>query len=160
MGYVLINESILSSIGNILRSKLGVSSTFTPIEFINGINNIDTIWRDVAQLNIVNFNDSNITSINNFIFSNYHILETISIPNCSYIGSSAFYNCENLSSISIPNCEYIGSNAFYSCISLSYASIPNCSYISSGAFQGCSSLSYVELDLSKIMYIGDNALRF
>ena len=30
MGYVLINESILSSIGNILRSKLDTSSTFTP----------------------------------------------------------------------------------------------------------------------------------
>ena len=96
MGYVLINESILSSIGNILRSKLDVSSTFTPIEFINGINNIDYLWKNVLEGNIVNYNDSSVISINNGIFTYYDNLRTISLPNCSYIDSSAFNNCINL----------------------------------------------------------------
>ena len=113
----------------------------------------------------------------------------LSLPNCSYICNSAFYECKYLSYaeldlskityigdnalkfsdltnynmstyLDLPNCSYIGSNTFMYCQNLSSISIPNCSYIGNNAFNNCWTLSYAELDLSKITYIGDNALSF
>ena len=148
---VLISESILSSIGNILRSKLNTNISYTTSNIIDSINSIDTLW-----LNAMHYSKSIFTNIpttigdynilkyikNNFIINDVHLtsmpeemldgctnVSYINIPNCSYIGDYAFRSCTNLSYISIPNCSYIGSNAFDNCTNLSSINIPNCSYI-------------------------------
>ena len=153
MGYVLINESILSSIGNILRSKLDVSSTFTPIEFNSAIMDIDTIWIDVKEHKSDYIYDPTSSLLSSPIYKYTSCI--ISIPNCSYIGNDIFSGCINLSSMSIPNCSYIGNSAFYSCWNLSSIFIPNCSYIGSDAFQGCSNLS--SINIPNCSYIGSSA---
>ena len=139
MGYVLINESILSSIGNILRSKYNANVSFSTSMMHNDIDNISK-WNDIVQDS--NFNVSISTYNMNSLYRKCAKYLNLTILDCpSIIISSSFTNFTNLVSISLPNCSYIGSYAFTYCNNLSYISIPNCSYIGSHAFTFCSSLT-------------------
>ena len=182
MSYILITESVLSSIGTILRHKLNTSSPYTPSEFISAINDI-LITDDFMDMRMSSseITISNITKVCDGLFANAKYLVSINLPNCSYMGESAFYNNNGvryiysyyddgygsstpiysysggLSYISIPNCNYIGNYAFQSCTKLSSISLPNCSHIGYSAFQSCTSLS--SISIPNCSYIGYNAFQ-
>ena len=165
MGYVLINESILSSIGNILRSKLNTNISYPTSMMYNEISKINAthidiikndpdipIYSSVSSITDLNplykkmVQPLNLTlTISGSIPDAYHSSWfddfvnnlNLSIPNCTAIGNDAFRYCDCISSIDLPNCNYIGSSAFYSCGGLHNISAPNCSYIGHEAFADC-----------------------
>ena len=91
-------------------------------------------------------------------FYNCKTLQSISIPNCSYIGSSAFYSCSSLSYINVGKCSYIGSHAFAYCSSLTNFIGDSVEQVESGAFHNCFKLSSINLPECK--YIGSSAFYF
>ena len=99
-------------------------------------------------------------------------LTTISLPNCSYIGSYAFYStalvsvnlpkcitvdsfafqkCRWLKYIDLTSCEYIARTAFNSCTDLQSINLPNCIFISYFAFADCTSLTSISLPLCEFI---------
>ena len=111
---------------------------------------------------------------------------SISIPNCSYIGSSAFaytnltnecvqdildtyksystviqqgtfMGCYNISSLDLTGYTSIYSKAFFDCTILSSVDMPNCSYIGDAAFQNCY-LTTIS-PMPNCSYIGDRAFQ-
>ena len=103
--------------------------------------------------NLISISLPNCSYIGSYAFAYCTSLTSISIPNCSYIEDYAFTGCTSLTSISIPNCSYIGDCAFVVC-SLSSISIPNCSYIGNAAFSNCYNLSYIHAP--NCSYIGNS----
>ena len=98
----------------------------------------------------------NCTYISEGGFRNQKYLSDISLPNCEYIGNNAFLWCSYLTSIDfLPKCSYIGPQAFGSALSISTINLPECEYIDRYAFSGCISLGKVYL--SKCSYLGFGA---
>lgn len=84
-----------------------------------------------------------ITSIGEYAFSYYDLMNSMEIPNSvTSIGDYAFKACNSLSSITIPNSvKTIGLEAFRFCHSLTSVVIPNSvSDIGVAAFHNCKSL--------------------
>ena len=81
-------------------------------------------------------------------------LSRVSLPKCSYIGTTVFWKCISLSQVNLPKCSYIDTAAFEYCTSLTQVNLPVCSYIGNNAFQSCSSLS--QINLPKCSYIGSH----
>jgi hypothetical protein len=77
-------------------------------------------------------------------FYNKAYLETLSLPNCSAIGSRAFYGCE-LSDVAIPNVSRIDDQAFGLNTKLQAFLGPNVTILGQNAFQKCGNLKKVEL---------------
>ena len=76
-------------------------------------------------------------------------LETISLPNVTYIGNEAFDNCTNLETISLPNVTRIGNEAFDNCARLKEVRISDRGSkltIGAKAFNKCRRLSGLLVD--------------
>lgn len=71
-------------------------------------------------------------------------LTTISLPNCSYIGSNAFFSA-GLASVNLPKCITVGSFAFQKCKWLKYIDLTSCEYIDRTAFNSCTNLQSINL---------------
>ena len=71
-------------------------------------------------------------------------LTTISLPNCSYIGSNAFFSA-GLYSVNLPKCITVGSFAFQKCKWLKYIDLTSCEYIARTAFDSCTNLQSINL---------------
>lgn len=71
-------------------------------------------------------------------------LTTISLPNCSYIGSNAFFSA-GLVSVNLPKCITVGSFAFQKCKWLKYIDLTSCEYIARTAFNSCTDLQSINL---------------
>ena len=71
-------------------------------------------------------------------------LTTISLPNCSYIGSNAFFSA-GLASVNLPKCITVGSFAFQKCKWLKYIDLTSCEYIARTAFNSCTNLQSINL---------------
>ena len=179
-GYVVIDNSIISSIATTLKNKLGLSS-ITPTEFTSNIeqlmntdqllsyaetvSNLDLDMLGLSKItggvfairsNILQISGSIINTIGDNVFYSCSNLTSINLPNCEYIGDCVFMYCNKLASISpMPNCSYIGYRAFYDCRSLSYINLPNCEYIGSDAFHAWYSLS--SISIPNCSYIGNSA---
>ena len=132
--YVAIDNETLSSIAEGIREKWWLAGSIHVSEMVGWLTSIKSTgdYRNIKNSSYLTFPE--LKSINTMSMFGENLI-SISLPNCSYIGSYAFAYCTSLTSISIPNCSYIGSWAFYYCSSLSYISIPsNCSYIGNTAF--------------------------
>ena len=82
-------------------------------------------------------------------------LVSVNLPNCSYVGYAAFEKCTELKNIDLPLCSYIGKYAFFSCSKLASINLPNCTSISEYAFKYCYSLKSINLPLCS--YVGWSA---
>ena len=103
--------------------------------------------------------DENVKIIDDFAFSDYSALISITLPNSmTSIGNNAFSGCVSLTNVTIPNSiSEIGKRAFSDCTSLIHINIPDSiTSISEYMFSGCSSLSNVSISNS-IINIGDGA---
>ena len=104
-----------------------------------------------------------VKELNDNIFKNNEIIESIIIPNnIITIGDSAFYNCSNLKTVTISENSQlttIENNAFYNCSLLSSIYIPvSVTSIGNSAFYGCSNLATVTIsENSQLTTIGVSA---
>lgn len=104
-----------------------------------------TIPDGIKQIRITKIKDGDFND--NFTIGVSSTLRTISNNTIEYIGNAAFYNCSLLESVTFPNCTYIGSNVFRGNFSL--INFPSCSYIGEAAFAKCSSLISISLPICK-----------
>lgn len=88
---------------------------------------------------------------------NFTNLKTVTLKNCTKIGSSAFKLCHNLTEVNTGNKnEIIGSSAFSGISSLKKITLTAETTIEANAFYGCNGLNYITLP-STISYIGAKA---
>ena len=100
-------------------------------------------------------------------------LPSINLPRCSYIGGGAFAYCNSLEYLDAPACISMGSTTssgfvdtggfFRDCYKLTSFNIPGFSSLTSLGtclFRCCYSLSLPSLNLSKMTYIGREALAY
>ena len=92
------------------------------------------------------------TYLNSMVFYDSRLPHTIELSKCSYIGEGAFAKCTEIEHISLPVCEYVGVGAFDYCTALPSVYLPDCSIIEEGAFEYCNNLSYVDLPVCS--YLG------
>ena len=67
------------------------------------------------------------------VFSGCSSLETVVMPNVTYVGMAAFENCKKLS-VDISNVTYIGDRAFHNCNAMSTIQLTNATSIGDYAF--------------------------
>lgn len=72
-------------------------------------------------------------------------LQTVDIPNSTFIGAGAFKNCPNLTTVNIPNTFTISDYAFENCGALTTIDLPVASNVGMQGFQYCGMLSSVNI---------------
>ena len=141
------SESYISSIANVLRTKVGTTSTFTIKEMAPAINQYNNYYlKDYLEGNLYTLNLPELTRASiNAAFRGCENLSYVNLPNVSMnLGDNYFAYCYNLKEIQIPNVVSIGSSAFYNCYNLSSITVPKVGSIGSSAFYNCSNLSRFE----------------
>lgn len=104
-----------------------------------------------------------IIGIDDYTFKNYHLAETIILPETiSSIGSYAFSGCTNLTNIVIPEAtSKIGGYAFHMCTNLTKLNIPkNVNQLGRNIAAGCSSLIDITVDENNSNYISKDGVIF
>ena len=138
-----------TDIKNAIINK-GISMTGVPLSgYASKITEISGDYIDVRNKLGDNYY-STITSIPAYTFVGSYNLQSISLPNCTTIGSSASTDCYNLSKgglsfVSLPKCKSVYFEAFYYCRSIYYADLPVCTHIGSYAFTQADKMSYVNI---------------
>lgn len=129
----------------------------------NDLNIIDNnAFKGCLSLREINIGSS-LDKINKNAFSDCLSLTTVNFDTgISSIGNGAFENCISLENISLPNSLIsLGSNAFRNCISLINVSIENSlNSIGDYAFFNCYKLTNLNINSSKIIYIGEQILKY
>ena len=119
-----------TDIKNAIINK-GISMTGVPLSgYASKITAISCDYIDVRN-KLGDYYYSTRTSIPEYTFVGCYNLKSISLPNCTTIGSSAFTDCYNLSKgglsfVSLPKCKSVYLEAFYFCRSIYYADLPVC----------------------------------
>ena len=181
MANIHIAESTLSSIAEAIREKWWLAGSMHVSEMVGWLTSIKSTgdYRNIKNSSYLTFPE--LKSINTMSMFGENLI-SISLPNCSYIGSYAFYSCAKLTnsniqdilntyksystvlnsvvfaycsgitSLDLTGYTSIGNSAFAGCTNLSYISVPNCSYIGSNAFYGCTKLESIY-----IIYIYTNS---
>lgn len=99
-------ENLPSAIGTIPQSGGGSDSRF----------------KAYAEGTLTSINDSTITLLKDWAFASSPALQTVYLPNCSYLGVRAFASCRELSSVVIGDNSTVfqyASNTFNNCYNLS-----------------------------------------
>ena len=109
--------------------------------FING-----ELLTELTEDDFINLDGSEISKINDCVFSGCKSLTSVIIPNfVTSIGSESFFNCDGLTSITIPNwVDSIGSSSFKGCDNLKEVFLPtnsNFTKIEDETFSSCTSLT-------------------
>lgn len=95
--------------------------------------------------NLTTYSNSEIGTIDAYIFSYMPNLKTVNLPNCYKIDNSAFEFCPSLTNLNIPKCEILGSSVFQHCSSLTSVDLPILNALGAFNFTNCSSLTSVNL---------------
>ena len=138
-----------TDIKNAIINK-GISMTGVPLSgYASKITEISGDYIDVRN-KLGDYYYSTRTSIPAYTFVGCYNLKSISLPNCTTIGSSAFESCYNLSKgglsfVSLPKCKSLYMYAFGYCSSIYYADLPVCTHIGSYAFTRVVKMSYVNI---------------
>ena len=93
-------DGYFTNIASAIRSKAGVSSTYTPSEMPQAIEDIPSGGggEDLDKLvdRTITEASGNATVIGDYVFARCSSLTTVSFPSAKYISTSAFYRCYNL----------------------------------------------------------------
>lgn len=73
MSIAYIDESLLTGIANAIRSKNGSSDTYTPLEMINAIDDIETGGGGITPTGIININQNGQTDVTNYATANVSV---------------------------------------------------------------------------------------
>ena len=110
----------------------------------------NALLNSLINRSITSIENSEVTNIGTYAFSNCSNLTNVSLPNAN-IGANAFWNCSKLTNVSFPNATSISANAFNNCSKLTNVSFPNATIISANAFNNCSKLTSVILGARAIL---------
>lgn len=93
------------------------------------------------------YSSDEVTSVIQYGFSVQTNLESVSLPNCTYLGASAFAGCKKLYVASLPKLAEMSSYVFKDCESLIefVTGETFSSNIFNNVFYGCSSLEKIDL---------------
>lgn len=116
MSFYKIDDSILTSIADAIRSKTGsvdpIQTTSMAAEIMS-ISAGDTRFKtEMEAIDYYSLNDTQCSVLKPYCFYNDSKITDVNFENVLTIGSSAFYNCLSLATASFPKCETIGSSAF------------------------------------------------
>ena len=107
----------------------------------------DVIMQDLMAMRLmdtmIEYSNSEVTSVITYGFAGQTKLETVSLPNCQTIEAHAFNGCNGLLSLNMPNLTKISHNSFRNCSSLAEF-ITGASFnsrLDTSTFEGCSSLT-------------------
>lgn len=118
-----------------------------------------------ASTGLEALNNSHIQRVDNGGFENCKLLESVSLPNCTHIGSAAFAMNTALESVSLPECTEVGSFAFEGNSMLTSISLPIVEKIPSDTFRDCGNAAYsqfgrtITVDMPECTKVGANAFR-
>ena len=135
------------------NSQLASKGVSTPQSTIRGVmdsigdiqtgggndNSPQILMRTVSQINDTN---GDIKYIEQYGLYNCTKLESVNLPECSYLSSYAFTNCSNVNftSLTLPKCTSIGFYCFSGCLSLRSVVLPKCNTLARYAFNSCNLL--------------------
>lgn len=177
-------DGYFTNIASAIRSKAGVSSTYTPSEMPQAIQDIpsggggDEDVKEIIERTVTMYSWSG-SYIGSYAFAGCSYLSSVYLPNATRVYKGAFSACERLTNISMPEAtlidsygfgsctglinimcdsvKTIGSNAFTGCTNLETASFPAASYISTYAFRSNTKLSKLYLLGSSVAYLAASA---
>ena len=135
--------------------SVSVNGTYTPGQGVDGFSQvvvsvpqsvIGYTQKDITEKNVVIVNLSNSASfVASEVFFYSSTIQTISLPNCTYIGRVAFAGCSNLTDVYVPICQKIQDGAFQNCTHLTEINLPNCTNLGPSIFLFCTDLSYASV---------------
>lgn len=143
MGNVLIDENVMSSIGNAIRSKTGKDGLILPKNMAGEIESITTenITNNDELLNkLIDKTITDVvidTNIGSYAFFDCGKIKPVFGDNCSIIGAYAFQNCAGLVEVNTNKVTRISSNAFMGLNNFTKATLPNVIEINNGTFANC-----------------------
>ena len=125
MAYGILNDEHLIAIGDAIRAKKNVSTTYKASEMAAAINSLNALQH---------YENISLTTIPDYTYSKCKNLSTVSFPNVTEIGKMAFFQASNLNTINIPLVTTIGMSAFWDC-DLTTIDIPLVATIEDEAFR-------------------------
>lgn len=162
MSFYKIEDSILTSIADAIRSQNGTTAPILTTDFASEILSISTgspIFKTVmetAPAGTVDVIDNELSNIKAYGFYSDQALRNIQFNNVETIGSYCFYACNSISTASFPQCTTINGSAFYGARVRNFVG-DNLSVIGYSAFQNCERLS--SINLANVGTISGNAFR-
>ena len=164
---VLVTDSNLTNIANIIREKSGKSEGIQPINFANEIRNLptgDTTMEDSLikrDKNLLEYSNDKIIELRNGAFaysdsSKDWALASINLPNLTRIGDSTFRYNTVLKTLNTPKVTSIGPNAFTQC-TIESLSFPELITAEPSAFYYSRTKN---LSLPKLSSIGDGCFEY
>lgn len=142
MANVLIDENVMSSIGNAIRSKTGKNDLILPKNMADEIESITS--ENNANNDLLNkLIDKTITdividaNIGSYTFFDCGKIKPIFGDNCIKIGAYAFQNCNGLVEINTNRVTVISSSAFIGLNNFTKATLPNVIELNNGVFANC-----------------------
>lgn len=165
-----IAESCATTLGNnafgnntaLTYINFGALKTFNPAAF-NGCTNLETIYIDIASIEIANgkmlvdylpgvkiFRAKKATEIPDYFFKNHQNIKTVTMINIDVIGKEAFMN----STIEEPcfDALEVGDRAFAYCTKLKYVDLPWITKLDTSVFEGSEEYIY-EMGLNRVTEI-------
>jgi len=155
---VLIDESIMTSIGNVIRSKTGKKDMILPKDMPSEIESIG-IGEDTKTLNSIL--DKSIKEIHidapvgDYFFRECKYVKPTFGDNCTGIGQYAFQYCNAITEINTNKVTYLGYEAFSRAYNLTKADLPNVVNMSTWVFEYNYKLETVILRANKVCSISD-----
>ena len=134
-----INE-IPSGGGDYLDMRMNMSTYYSTAESVP-----EYVFYNMSGLQTVNL--PNCSYVGSNAFQRCISLQSVNLPNCGKLAFSAFQQCSSLQSIDLPNCVDLGEKGFINCTSLQTANLPICSYVQLSAFERCTSLQSVNIPM-------------
>lgn len=159
MSTVIIDDSILASIGDAVRAKTGEETKYTLSEIPAAILSIEeseeaiAIAESLLDGSITAYSDT-ITYLGDNVFSGCTQLKEFYCPNITSIGVRTFNQCTSLEHINLDNITTVPGSAFTYCESLTDITLPNVTSIGPTAFVMCSALKKVDLHKTVHFYDG------
>lgn len=160
-------DGYFTNIASAIRSKAGVSSTYTPSEMPQAIQDIPS---GGGGDDLEKFIDRTITSIyysgvtiGAYAFASCSNLMTVNAPNATTISASAFYSCKSLYDISFPNVLSIYSNAFGYCssiVEITDNTFPSLTTLGTGAFAYLQGLERFIYSVRQISEVSQGAFQY
>lgn len=159
MSFYKIDDSILTSIADAIRSKTGsvdpIQTTSMAAEIMSISGGDARFKTEMEASEPYSIFDSDCTQLKSYCFYSDSQITSVDYENVISIGNYAFHSCSSLLTASFPACETLGSYAFSNCRSLTSFYGDNLSTINNYAFFGCSSLQAINLE--NVTVLGEKA---
>ena len=122
---------------------------YGPASFIDSTY-LDVLGITAAQVSAVSLPDC--TYVGSSCFKAHPNLVSVSLPACTEVFMQGFSGCSQLQEVYLPNCTTLWGQAFFSCNALNSITLDNCEVVSIGAFRYCYNMTTLSLPKASILY--------